>query len=472
MGIRPAWDVLQSLSIERRFQVAELIGSVTMRWRIFFICCIVAVTCWASRHYSVDDALIYARYIRNALDGHGLVFNEGERVNALTSPFFTALLLAASWLLRGHIILAEFILGGVFLAAACAVAERLVPWSGLLIASTAYFYSCLGMETPLFLLILSLLTLFYLEERLNWLPFIAILTILTRLEGAALVAVIAVKLLREKRRPSMPSYLPAVLALAADVIFNRAFYGSWLPSSTTAKFGQGFSGYWGRWPTAFLQLDPLKPIFRPTKYLLPPALAFMLWGLWKERASTLSSVLLPFSFILGAFYVLFNIPDYHWYYAPFIFFVALYAVRGVPRTMLAHACLILAVVFSFAASVRWMSRTSGLQTTGLPNYMAMGNWIRLNSKPDARVAAVETGTLGWYDDRYTDDIIGLTNPANARRLQHHDLTSWLDDQKPDYVVMHETPILGETAAAQSSDYVYVPVHFGPIYLMKRKDTTR
>jgi len=443
-----------------------------MRWRIFISSCIVAITCWASRHYRVDDALIYARYIRNALNGHGLVFNYGERVNALTSPFFTTLLLAGSWLLKGHIILAELILGGVFLAGACAVAERLVPWSGLLVASTGYFYSCLGMETPLFLLMLSLLTLLYLEERLNWLPLIAALTMLTRLEGGALVAVIAVQLFRAKKRPSLVSYLPAVLVLAVDLVFNRAFYGSWLPASTTAKFGQGLSGNWGPWPTAFLRLSPLRPIFRPVKYLLPLVLLFMPRGIWKEGTTKLNWVLLPFSIVLGAFYVLFNIPDYHWYYAPFIFLIVLYAIRGVPQTTLGRACIVLVVSLSFAATARWMSRTPDLQATGLPNYAAMGTWISKNTRPDAKVAAVETGTLGWYDDRYTDDIIGLTNPPNARRFQHRDLTSWLQDQKPDYVVTHEKPMYGEIAAAKSSDYIFVPVHFGPVYLMKRKDTTR
>ena len=41
------------------------------------------------REYQLDDALIYLRYIKNFQEGHGLVYNPGERFNGLTSPFFT-----------------------------------------------------------------------------------------------------------------------------------------------------------------------------------------------------------------------------------------------------------------------------------------------------------------------------------------------------------------------------------------------
>jgi hypothetical protein len=38
-----------------------------------------------ARHNRLDDALIYARYLSHAYHGRGLVFNDGEHINALTS---------------------------------------------------------------------------------------------------------------------------------------------------------------------------------------------------------------------------------------------------------------------------------------------------------------------------------------------------------------------------------------------------
>jgi hypothetical protein len=101
-------------------------------------------------------------------------------------------------------------------------------------------------------------------------------------------------------------------------------------------------------------------------------------------------------------------------------------------------------------------------------YKQLGEWLEQNTAKDARVAAMETGAIGWYSNRYIDDIVGLTTPANAVYLVHHDLYSWLDQQKPDYVVMHEHPSLGELAAATSPDYEYLPIRYGSILLMRRR----
>jgi hypothetical protein len=41
-----------------------------------------------------DDAYIVARYVRQLYYGHGLVFNPGERINAITSPLLTFVIAA------------------------------------------------------------------------------------------------------------------------------------------------------------------------------------------------------------------------------------------------------------------------------------------------------------------------------------------------------------------------------------------
>ena len=63
-----------------------------------------------------EDGYVYARYVRNALNGLGLVFNAGEHVNALTSPLYSYLLLAVSWLLHGKVLLVNTVLFAFFFA--------------------------------------------------------------------------------------------------------------------------------------------------------------------------------------------------------------------------------------------------------------------------------------------------------------------------------------------------------------------
>ena len=52
-----------------------------------------------SRRWTADDAFIYLRVVDNLRHGFGPVFNNGERVEAYTSPIWLALLTSSSALL-------------------------------------------------------------------------------------------------------------------------------------------------------------------------------------------------------------------------------------------------------------------------------------------------------------------------------------------------------------------------------------
>jgi arabinofuranosyltransferase len=430
---------------------------------IVVICCITALLTFAARHFELDDALIYARYVRNALNGQGLVFNAGERVNALTSPLLAVLLLATSWLMHGNVLLAEITLSAAFLAGACILAEEIAPWSGVLIASTGYFYMCFGMETMLFLFLIMLTYSLYRKGRLDLVPSAALLTFLTRFEGGLLGAIIAYDLWRNRRLPRPRAFLLPAILVAAYLAFNFHFYGKLLPASAAAKFGQGFSGLWGRWPRAFLHVELLVRIFRHTIYVIPVAFLLGILGVRSQRNTQMNRILLPFLGGLLAFYVLLNIPNYHWYNAPFIFFLLIYAVIGLPQTKLAHILLACVIVQCTVAGILDL-RQQGAN----PNYVALARWVDAHSSPGAMIAAVEIGTIGWHSSRNVDDILGLTNPKNAGQLRKHDFYSWLEQDKPDFVVIHTPVAFGEVAATTSPLYAYEPVHFGTIYLMYRK----
>lgn len=134
----------------------------------------------------VDDGLIYARFFQNAFEGKGLVFNANETVNSLTSPLFSYVMLGTVWLLHGHVLLAEHLVFGIALFGACVLAESLIPYSGIAVAITAYFYSLMGMESSLFLLLIMMVAKAYTARRYEWLPLLVILTMLTRFEGGFL----------------------------------------------------------------------------------------------------------------------------------------------------------------------------------------------------------------------------------------------------------------------------------------------
>jgi arabinofuranosyltransferase len=457
-------ETIRAATASRFPQSGKRMQMPGLRVRVAFIVAVTTSLTWMFRHNQLDDALIYARYIRNALQGQGLVFNPGEHINALTAPLYSALTLLAAWLSFGHVLFAESVLFVIFFSAAASLAEWLAPWSGLLIASSTYFYYCIGMETALFLLLLVLLVILYLERQDNWIPLTSFLLLLVRLEGGALVVVIAFLMLRERRFPPLRSYGLPVLIVAAYLLFNFNYYGPLIPSSGVAKLVQAHSGLWGKWPTAFLRVPPqLYYSFKVSAYLVPLALIFVPLGMWKVRTTRINHVLVPFGLILASFYVFTNIPNYHWYYAPFIFFILLYGCLGVPQSKPASVIAVLVIVQCFT-----VASYKGVRSPSNYPYKDAGLWLEQNTPKNATVAALETGAIGWYSNRYIVDVLGLTTPINVVYLEHHDFYSWLNQEKPDYVVMHPQPSFGELAAASSSDYEYLPVHFGPILLMHRR----
>ncbi len=125
--------------------------------RYFLIIVFACALTWAGNYQVIDDSLIYARYIRNALQGHGLVYNIGEHVNALTSPLYCYLLLAVAKVFGGKVLLASHIIFVATWLCACFTAERLIRFAGVLVAAYGYFYIVQGMETSLFLFMLAML---------------------------------------------------------------------------------------------------------------------------------------------------------------------------------------------------------------------------------------------------------------------------------------------------------------------------
>lgn len=437
----------------------------SIAFRATLIAILIAIFTVLARHIVLDDGLIYARFISHALHGQGLVFNVGERVNALTSPLFTYVLLAVSWLLKGRVLLAEHILFAATFFGACFLAERMVPLSGLLMAATAYFYIVIGLETTMFLLLLMWTANAYTERRYDWLPLLVVLSLLCRFEAGLLIPLLMWLLWRQRAVPKLISFLPAAALVLLYLLLNHHLYGAWLPNSATSKLGQARSGFWGHWPLAFFNIAWLLQrggVFRGTAFLIPPALVLAVFGWDKMRRNRFGQLITPFILALSAFYVLFNIPAYHWYYAPIIFMVILYAVYGMPQNRSGYvivACCVLVCAVHAAIFLR--------SVTPVMDYVNVSQWLNANTPPGATVEAAEIGTIGWYTHRKVIDILGLTDPKNAAYIEHGDAASWLAEDKPDYIIVHRPLWPWEKVTSEDPEYREAPYHSGPIYILER-----
>lgn len=410
----------------------------------------VAYFTYLAAGLQLDDALIYLRYVRNFHEGNGLVYNPSEYFNGLTSPLFTALMLLAGFLLSNLQTMMILLSGVLFLTAALLGAslfaksrlERAI--TATVLACFGYFYSTFGMETGLYLLLIAASLLLYRNES-PWFVITLALLVITRSEGVFLALVLAIDYLyRQRHLPDWRYLIAAALVFSLPFLFNLYYYGALMPATGSAKIAQGKSGLWGEgW--IFLNVLYLRDAFFSGSLFAPLFLfCAALGGLFAQRTQRGAWLSVLFLALLLGFYVSLNIPNYHWYYAPFLFFLIIFACRGIwqfgayalskgPRT--GQAILFALLLIGALMSVQKMLSFEVRGAT--QSYVDMGVWLRDNTPATASVAMVEIGTVGWHSQRPVVDILGLVSPYNSAFLGERHFLHWLLHYQPEFILRHE-----------------------------------
>lgn len=260
-----------------------------MRWPsilvIILIFAVGTVAAFGLRWYC-DDTFITLRYVDNYLHGHGLVYNEGERVEGYTHFLWLLLLipLARAGLdpLSAALVLGFLSYVGV-LAVFCTISYRMnyrrlalfVPFTGLVLAIHRDFliWATGGLETMFFTFLLSLAFYVYFflavprRTKLLLTGMILILATLTRPDGALVYALanlflVGACLLRGRGLGGLISdlvtfNLPLLPLMAPYLIWKYLYYGDLLPNTYYAKsagafyFERGFYYLWLYFKTYF-----------------------------------------------------------------------------------------------------------------------------------------------------------------------------------------------------------------------------
>ena len=225
---------------------------------------LAAYALWRVVHlaWTCDDAFISYRYAKHLIEGQGLVFNPGERVEGITNPLFTLMvagLMAAGLEPR----LASMVLGGLaYVAVALTLAwwsYRKRPTTGLwlplgaslwLVQDDLHAWGTGGLETTAFAaLALGGMACLALSNRIRSAAlggFLLALACLIRPDGIlfAAVGVAAPLLLPSDTSGSGPRHrlkkiaaiaTPVLVLCAALVAFKLLYYGRVLPTAFYAK---------------------------------------------------------------------------------------------------------------------------------------------------------------------------------------------------------------------------------------------
>ena len=403
-----------------------------------------------------DDAFISLRYAANLVEGHGLVFNPGERVEGFSSPLWT--LLMAGLGLGGFDLLAAArtvgvlcsvlaLLAAYWLARRCDASPTAALVAPALMACNGSFacWAAAGLETPLFAGLLAAAFAAALAGR-HWTSAgLAAALALVRPEGVLALIVLGTRQIYRSRRggagPGLPWLAVAALPGVGWLAFRLWYYGDLLPNTYYAKTGGG-------WAQSGRGLDYLGDYAADHEGLLLLA-GVAVWGLWRRTGGTRLAAGGFILFWLGAVWVGGDgLPMYRFALAPLALFAALAAalvqalappVRSwlatAPKSGVAVAAL-LACTWGYIhwSPPRLKSHYGSYQfqqQVEIPRWTRAGQWLAASAPKGASLAAVPIGALAYYSGLEVYDMLGLTDRHIARRAGPGLGRGWAGHEKRD-----------------------------------------
>jgi hypothetical protein len=439
------------------------VGGGNSLWVLSYLGLVTLLLYSSLFHRAYDDPFITYRYAENISRGFGFIYNLGERVLSTTTPLFAILLAGLRMLWSDLPHLANLIgafslaLGGVFLwSLARSLQTPWVGWAGLLLFPTfPLVLSTLGSETPLYIALGLGAFAFYVRRQYAWTAFFAGLVVLCRLDGALVPLILATDYLI-RQRADVPSgqhtsvtfpLLLFCLIVFAWVLFAWSYFGSPIPVTLVAKQHQGLMAISQKFAPGFI--TTIKPYAQRGQYWLEAALAVtgLLFLLWRVRRWVL---FLSWPMLYFAVYSYLGVTRYFWYYAPLVpAFVVLVGLgleafgtlhgKHDKRNILRYVAMcVLFIPVIFQVRGLWRLRQNPDQRYGI--YRALGEWLEINTPPQASVGALEVGIIGYYAKRPMVDFAGLIQPEVARQLTenatYEDAALWATEYyHPDYLVL-------------------------------------
>lgn len=429
---------------------------------VFGLICL-AVYSWYIQPWMFDDAFIYFRYAENLVNGHGLVYNIGERVEGYTSVLWV-LLMAAGEKIGINIIFFSKIIGIIFSSGILfltafsfkfidSITPKTAAIATLFLGTTGFFlpWGVSGIEVMMFAFLLLLTTLYYISKRDNgsFRDYVIVglfcgLTTLARPEGILLVGLIFfdIFLINKKNRKSYSVIIATIffIMICIHLALRYHYYGYILPNSYYAKVGFSLS-----------QLD------RGIDYLVifgVPGLmiALPLVDPLKIRQIILKRGGLLFLLMLTALYTLSIIVvggDYMpagRFLAPFIAVICIlsaYFIQSIPNNKALTLVVVATIAYNiymlnffcitpqiFAEPVAEEGREAGL-------------WLKEHANPDAIIATNTAGSIPYYSGLKTIDMLGL-NDSHIAHMSMDDMGSkyaghekadgrYVLAQRPDYI---------------------------------------
>lgn len=389
------------------------------------------------RHFALfDDAMISMTYARNLSWGHGLVWNAGERVEGITNPLWT-LFMAVVHILPLPPRLASLpvqLVGGALVGvtawAAARFARRLgatseSAWAAFLLVGFSWplvYWSVGGGEVAL---VAALIALALLDvDRPGPLLYAIVGALpLVRPDGVVPAAILVAWIGYRHRSKGMIGAGVLATSVLAQTLARLAYYGEWLPNTYFLKV-TGYTLFDRVTRGALVTSESLLSIG------VPLLAAGFMWGLRRGGPARLAVLL----FAAQALYSVFVGGD-AWEYS---LVPNRYLTAALPGLLAVSAVALERAILSFRVPIRALVPVAGLFAIALapgplgdslrraalldpPDFqpfnrsqVELAYAIRSITTPDAKVAVVMAGTLPYFAERPSIDLLGKSDPVIAR----------------------------------------------------------
>ncbi len=422
-----------------------------------FLALLAIVVSLSYSNLKTDDEFIFYTYAKNISQGNGYVFNQGQKINATTSPLYTLLIASLNYIsgasgydkipLIGNLV--RFFSFLLLIYFTYKILERAgLKTSGylfaLLIAANPFIRNSAGMETQFALMLLMGAVYFYTIDRLELSAAFGALSILARFDNVLIVFVIIIHYLVSKRKlPNPKAVIIFFILLLPWFVFSRIYFGDFLPTTFFIKTHQQSSGYWGSGLLFIKGFAAAAPggIAVLLVLLLIMLISFVYLVLYKKEIfrTKFFSVLLGWSVLYFICYgFILNPPAYPWYYTfiviPFGLLVSVFIEYLMVRFHMKSLLPVFLIIF--CAGLILPVKTfihpgfnkfdTYYETAAILNKSAQGSSVLID----------EIGIFGFYYEKgNVIDMLGLINPEIINILQNKDYPGIISEYKPDYVVV-------------------------------------
>jgi hypothetical protein len=392
-----------------------------------------------------DDAFITYRYARNLSTGQGFVYNPGEHVLGTTTPLYTLALSGLGRVWPDYPLLSRTL--GILFWAGAVVMTYLVTrryagraagvLAAVLLATHSWIAAAIGMESTLYIFLLMASLTAYLFDRSLLASALLALLVLTRPDGLLMVGLVFIHFVWRRRRLPWREALVFGVVLLPWLVYSLATFGSPLPNSASAKFGQ--SGRMSLDGKSSNYLDGLSLYFGHLTgisgwyWLTVPLLAA---GAWAVRRTPLAFFAAAWLAGYIAAYVLLGVVYFPWYYVPLLPLACALIGSGAMLVGNMAGKLVTSsqqrVVVSAVVAVILVAPAVNVQAAELDRirsdpgyhdqtYMKVAAWLTENASPEDTVALLEIGVVGYYSGQPVIDTMGLVTPRMTTKQ-----TGWVE----------------------------------------------